>query len=296
MKSKFSTIEDCIHVYAQFSQDQGESGNVFFYGNTLYSYGHHFPLAHKTQNDKGQTAVLLNGRTYSNSTTRHQHITSAATSHYNQIVSFGMNQDTKYGTSVSTEEHQRNETHYILEFRGIAEKLAVSRKPAIYIEQARSLNDQAFEYFNFFGLTPSEEYQKAYTEATEASEELKAKVKAQQAEILAQKKARAIDEAKAYEVKIQEWIAGERQSLYPRPKIDLLRIVGESGWEMVETSQGVKMHIYEAKAIYLQLLRHELKAGDQVLDRYTVSKVNGTVKIGCHTFDTEYLLNFGKSL
>lgn len=288
MKRKFSTIEDCIHTYAQFSQDQGESGNVFFYGNTLYSYGHHFPLAHKTQNDKGQTAVLLNGRTYSNSTTRHQQITQAATRQYRQIVSYGLD---RY-SGADQDGHRRNESHYILEFRGIAEKLAVSRKPAIYIEQARSLNDQAFEYFNFFSLTPSKEYQQAYQQATEVSEELKAKVKAQQAEILAQKKARAIDEAKAYEVKVQEWITGERQSLYPRPKIDILRRSGDQ----VETSQGVKMTTQEAKAIHLQLVRHELKAGDQVLDRYTVSKVNGTVKIGCHTFDTEYLLNFGKSL
>ncbi len=129
-----------------------------------------------------------------------------------------------------------------------------------------------------------------------SSEEIRQEMKTYQAEERKRKAAKAIEEAKEMEVKIQEWIAGERQSLYPRPKIDLLRIVGESGWEMVETSQGVKMHIYEAKAIYLQLVRHELKAGDQVLDRYTVSKVNGTVNIGCHTFDTEYLLNFGKSL
>ena len=292
MKRKFNTIEDCIHTYAQFSQDQGESGNVFFYGNTLYSYGHHFPLAHRTTNDKGENCILLNGRTYSNSTTRHQHITSSATRHYNKIVSFGMNQDTKYGTSVSTEEHQRNETHYIREFETIARNLATARKPAKYIEQARSLNDQFFVYANFFGLTPSQEYQQAYQQATEVSEELKTKVKAQQAEILKRKKEREAEEAKEYAVKVQEWITGERQSLSPRPKIDILRRSGDQ----VETSQGVKMTIQEAKAIYLQLVRKELKAGDKVLTGYTVSKVNGTVSIGCHTFETEYLLNFGKSL
>lgn len=293
MKRKFSTIEDCIHVYAQFSQDQGESGNVFFYGNTLYSYGHHFPLAHRTTNDKGENCILLNGRTYSNSTTRHQGITRASTRQYFQITSFGMDSNTKYDGTTSQEEHARHIEYYIREFKSIAEKLAVSRKPAKWIEEAKWLEEKNRVYLNFFGLTPSQEYQQAYQQATEVSEELKAKVKAQQAEILAQKKARAIDEAKAYEVKIQEWIAGERQSLYPRPKIDILR---RSGDQVVETSQGVKMTIQEAKAIYLQLVRHELKAGDKVLTGYTVSKVNGTVNIGCHTFDTEYLLNFGKSL
>lgn len=292
MKRKFSTIEDCIHAYAQFSQDQGESGNVFFYGNTLYSYGHHFPLAHRTQNDKGENCLLLNGRTYSNSTSRHQHITSAATSHYNQIVSFGMNQYTKYGTSVSTEEHQLNETHYIREFETIARNLVTARKPAKYIFQAQTLNAQYCLYTDFFALTPSPEYQTAFKNATEASEEIRQQMKAYQAEERKRKAAKAIEEAKAMEVKIQEWITGERQSLYPRPKIDILRMAGDQ----VETSQGVKMTTQEAKAIYLQLVRKELKAGDKVLTGYTVSKVNGTVKIGCHTFDTEYLLNFGKSL
>ena len=134
-----------------------------------------------------------------------------------------MNQDTKYGTSVSTEEHQRNETHYIREFETIARNLATARTPAKYIEQARSLNDQFFVYANFFGLTPSQEYQQAYQQATEVSEELKTKVKAQQAEILKRKKEREAEEAKEYAVKVQEWITGERQSLYPRPKIDILR-------------------------------------------------------------------------
>lgn len=289
MKRVFRNAEETIHTFAQQSQEDGRCSNVFFYGKICYSYGYHFPLAIFAENAKGEKCVLLNGRTYSiHTTTRHQQITQAATRQYRQIVSYGLD---RY-SGADQDGHRRNESHYILEFRGIAEKLAVSRKPAKYIEQARSLNDQAFEYFNFFSLTPSQEYQQAYQQATEVSEELKAKVKAQQAEILAQKKARAIDEAKAYEVKVQEWITGERQSLYPRPKIDILRRSGDQ----VETSQGVKMTTQEAKAIYLQLVRHELKAGDQVLDRYTVSKVNGTVKIGCHTFDTDYLITFGESL
>lgn len=293
MKRKFNTIEDCIHTYAQFSQDQGESGNVFFYGNTLYSYGHHFPIAHKTQNDKGETAILLNGRTYSNSTTRHQGIAQAATRQYFQITSFGMDSNTKYNGTTSQEEHARHIEYYIREFKAIAEKLAVSRKPAKWIEEAQWLEEKNRVYLNFFNLTPSPEYQEAFKQATEVSEELRAKVKAQQAEILKRKKEREAEEAKEYAVKVQEWITGERQSLYPRPKIDILRRSGDQ----IETSQGVKMSMKWAKAIYAALLHNDLKAGDKVLDQgYTVGKVNGTVQIGCHTFDTEYLLNFGKTL
>jgi hypothetical protein len=129
----------------------------------------------------------LNGRTYSNSTTNHQNIASAATRQYNQVVSFGM---VDRWHLAQPEAHQQNEKHYIREYKALAERLAVARKPALYIGQARTLNDIAHEYFAFFRLTPSQEYHEAYAQATEVSEELKAKVKAQHAEILRRKKAR----------------------------------------------------------------------------------------------------------
>lgn len=284
MKTSFKDIRECIHVFAQFSQDQGKSGNVFFYGNTLYSYGYHFPLANRITNAKGEKAVLLNGRSYSNSTSKHQNWTAQATSHYNQIISFGMDRN-------STTNHEANEQHYIREFDTIANNLSVARRPAGWIEKANTLNDQAFEYFTFFGLIPSQEYQTAYHNATNPSEEIKTMVKAQQAETLRRKKERESEEKKSLELKISEWIAGERDYL-PRMEISILRKIGDQ----VETSQGIKMTIQQARAIYLQLKRQELKAGSSVLDHYTVISVNGVVKIGCHTFDTEYLLTFGKSL
>lgn len=60
-----------------------KSGNVFFEGDTLYSYGHHFILATKCKN-----GYLLNGDTYSNSTSTHQSYTRGNAPDNSPIIPF----------------------------------------------------------------------------------------------------------------------------------------------------------------------------------------------------------------
>ena len=57
---------DLIHRFKD-GATKGTASNMFIRGNTIYSYGTHFPLAHRY--DWG---YLLNGDTYSVSTSRHQ--------------------------------------------------------------------------------------------------------------------------------------------------------------------------------------------------------------------------------
>jgi hypothetical protein len=45
MKTVFSNAQDCVHAFAQRQTPQGRSGNVFFYGDKIYSYGYHYLLA-----------------------------------------------------------------------------------------------------------------------------------------------------------------------------------------------------------------------------------------------------------
>ena len=67
------------HVWAQMRQDQGKSGNGNFYftGANLWSYGSHF-LVGRIMADG---VALLNGDSYSISTSRHQSYASRAVSH-----------------------------------------------------------------------------------------------------------------------------------------------------------------------------------------------------------------------
>lgn len=49
--------------------------SIFFEGDTIYSYGYHYPLARIIRNDN-QTIVLLNDSGYSNTTAKHINKTS----------------------------------------------------------------------------------------------------------------------------------------------------------------------------------------------------------------------------
>lgn len=62
------------HVWAQQEQRSARShnGNVFFEGDTLYSYGRHFPLGRFVANKAGERVVLLNSNSYSITTSKHQ--------------------------------------------------------------------------------------------------------------------------------------------------------------------------------------------------------------------------------
>jgi hypothetical protein len=85
MKKVFQSAEQTIHVFAQQTQQEGKSANVFFEGNRLYSYGYHFPLAIILTNKKGDKVALINDSSYSNTTTKQQSFTRAALGHYNRL-------------------------------------------------------------------------------------------------------------------------------------------------------------------------------------------------------------------
>lgn len=73
MKRVFSSNLDCINAWAERATPDGRTrtGTVFFKGDTIYSYGHHFALA-RFYEKNGRVIVLVNGRRYSNSTSKQQ--------------------------------------------------------------------------------------------------------------------------------------------------------------------------------------------------------------------------------
>lgn len=64
------------HVWAQRTHTAGRNGtgSIFFEGDTIYSYGHHFPIAQFTRGrgaNRNQSAVVLTTCTYSKTTAGH---------------------------------------------------------------------------------------------------------------------------------------------------------------------------------------------------------------------------------
>jgi hypothetical protein len=72
MKTVFSSHSECAHICASQSQYEGRASRVFFEGDTIYSYGRHFPVA-RFAPEFGDI-VLFTDRGYSSSTGKHKSI------------------------------------------------------------------------------------------------------------------------------------------------------------------------------------------------------------------------------
>jgi hypothetical protein len=75
MRKVFSSHSEVAKVWAQRSQSEGRATNVFFEGDTIYSWGRHFAMARWFKHEQtGEPAVLVTTDTYSVSTSKHQSI------------------------------------------------------------------------------------------------------------------------------------------------------------------------------------------------------------------------------
>lgn len=87
MKQIFGSHSEVAHVWASRSQESGEASRVFFDGDTIYSYGRHFPIARFQKMPNGQEVVLFNADDYSMSTIKHKgHVRHAIPDNYTVVV------------------------------------------------------------------------------------------------------------------------------------------------------------------------------------------------------------------
>lgn len=74
MRTCFTNSADVAHLWAHQIQNEARysGGNFYFHGDTIYSYGSHFPCGKIVRNLKGDVAYVINSNTYSNTTSKHQ--------------------------------------------------------------------------------------------------------------------------------------------------------------------------------------------------------------------------------
>lgn len=282
MKKVFSDQSQVAHLWANRIQDEAtNSGRSFFFrGNTIYSYGHHFPIAKHTQTIDGQHIVLFTERGYSNTTSKHISITRAAANHLNIVYCFNPESS-----------HEVNFKFWLQQIEQEAEKLAKARKPEIYLNHIEQIAAKVERYSKLLGaaipvtlleamkITNKDEYA-AYNE--NRAEMAKKAQKQAQAEL-----------KKKHKKALSEWLNFETNRLYVHDGSDYLRYNSEN--DRIETSQAVQIPNAIAKTLYNLIKTNRLAINDKVLD-FNVDQIGETIKIGCHTFKKKYLLDFGSKL
>lgn len=276
------TNESMAHDWAHQRTDYKSHGNLIIDGDTIYSYGRHFPMARHIDG-----IVLYTSETYSVTTSSHLSDVRYASNH---IRSFTV----PYVMASDKPTHRKNYKYLLEQSDESLKKASTARSRKEYLQnEALNYIAQANKYSKFFKLG----YKAKVVELLNM-DEIRAKVKKQQAAQLKKRKAAAAKLAKENAAKIQIWRDGQNVSL-PFNLPVFLRV--KDG--LVETSKRVNFPVEHAPLAWKVIRRcvdrkkawkangHTIKLG-----HYQVTSISstGTLVAGCHTVpfsESQYIAN-----
>lgn len=270
MKTKFNNSDLC-HVFAQRSQNNGTGSNLFFEGARMYSYGHHFLLA-EFLND---STILINDKSYSSSTAKHQSLIRQATRQYKQYFTKSVDVSLVYN-----------------QITDLSKRIITARKKDIIASEIISLFESCKEFNSEFRVNDllSDKFKEIETIYNEISINKDEYIKAAQL-----RAAKEIENLKAkLKVDLSKFMNYEINSIDSKKlNIDFIRV--SSDRENIETSQGVKIPLNDAKELYKMIVAKQDIKG-LLIDGYKITGLNGVLSVGCHRIDVENMHLVGNSI
>lgn len=285
MKTKFSNSA-LVHEFSARSQSSGNGSHLFFENNIIYSYGYHFPMACILDSE----VALFTYRTYSSTTAKHINLTKSALSHFNLIYCFRPD-----GVSLSENVNEFYKT--IKSLRIELFKVRGAKKISKIISELKFYIANFKEYVLYFDYSILPEI----TEHIQAIENIinSEKFASEQKKCFKIYSAEKRENAKIEkELKIKQ--LSENIAKFNNFEINhiwnieyqLIRFNTKTN--NFETSKQVKIPFDAAKCFYMSLKRGSLQKGQHILN-FTVNYFDEKIiKIGCHTFETNYILEYGK--
>jgi len=261
MKTVFTNSE-IMHVFNEQNQYEGRTSNnnIYFYDNKIYSYGSHYLLGEFIDKE----TIIINDKGYSNSTAKHIFLLMDATRDKKQFFTTKIETKivlndikdylNKFTKARKTKNHYLNKIDYLLKM--YFEFIEYKRQKTKYnkIKEHREIKRIANNFYNNF-------------------ENLKEQVKEQQ-------KKQAIKDKKAIQKNLKDWKKGKINWFRNKTNKDYLRLRNN----FVETSQGVKIPVSEAKRV-LKLIELKKVIGQKIDNRFTVVSFKDFLKVGCHNID-----------
>ena len=295
------------HLWASGNKTSGKGSNFFFEGDTIYSYGYHFPIARRVN----ENLYLITQRGYSVSTSKHISYTRRAIPSYAKTFPVTNSPRDSFGT---IREEKMKEARQMLE-------TAEGRTKPLTFERARSLSMFCDETAELFGLFQQEEkdfivlpYQlelgniktaciALMNDTREAFEASEAKKEAQREAREEKRRAKwerqqELERMEALEI-VPLWRNGEKVMIWKLRNLPpMLRLIGDK----VETSHGAEVTREEATRAFSFIVArinrgetwHRNGETCAVGPFSLVSIDSETVTVGCHKFNVQEVLNFGK--
>ena len=139
------------HLWAHQTQADARNpqGNLYFEGDTIYSYGAHFPIARHVTNKRGRKAVLLTTRTYSSMTA----------GHVSQVRGAIPDSLTTYHVSCPTDSPQSQVSNFLRELQHAVDSAAKRKMENVRardVDTAREWRAECQSFCKFYGIEAPE--------------------------------------------------------------------------------------------------------------------------------------------
>ena len=272
----------------------GDSGRMYFEGDTIYSYGSHFPIARHVTNRKGEKAILFTTSTYSATTRGHCSCVAGAIPPGVPVFRF----DFRGGVDGRDE--------YALRFNATLAEAAKSRKhTARLLTTARAIATEAAAYYAFNGwkfpaslFTEPTDLKAHFAEQTRKQRAAAKAAAAKQARLKAEAVQRAVDF-------LPSWRRGENprtllhsMETVPAPRMTDLPFAyfrqHPNAECTIETTLGAQFPAAHGKRAYRTLLPVRRAGGTYAANGHTIHvgafqvdsmDAAGVIKAGCHTVE-----------
>ena len=259
------------HLWAHKSQDfaRNPGHNFYFHGDTIYSYGSHFPVARHVSR-KGNSAVLFTTRSYSSTTAGHKCMVEGACRHLTVF----------HVADVNTTEPRKQFAEYRAAYMALVGKYAKARqrKPEI-LAGLRDLVSEANQYAEFFGLRARLTLPDDLTGMIAECQAIEKREKTRKQREEAKQAREALE-------RVQKWVDGE-SDYCPSYGPIRLRVKGDE----LQTTRGARVPFAHAVKAFRVIKRlhdkgqayqrngHTIHLGHFALDSIDSA---GNVRAGCH--------------
>lgn len=277
------------HLWAHQSQDEARNstGSLYFEGQTIYSYGSHFPIARHVTNERGERAVLFT--TAHHSVTTSGHCSAVARAIPPNVPIFRVPYlRNSWGDLPNHRDNVESQVCRIAELLGKAKRARLHSD--WYQHEALGLREQLQRYVAFFDLSDIAVPESDELDALQswiAAHEEEERHRREESERLAEEERR-----REQADRIQQFRAGDPNVSYIPGVSPMLRVVGNE----VQTSLGARFPVSHARhgLDFIHKVRksgreyvrngHTIHLGHYVIDRI---EPDGTVHAGCHVVKWE---------
>ena len=287
MRKKLANNQEVAHYWANKVQSEGEAYSMFFYDETIYSYGKHFAIAKHYDNN----LILFTNRGYSVSTSKH-------ISYTRQAIPYGANILYCYNPENPKDEENLTDAISVIEYN-LTKAIKARQRKQEYLNEAENTYNQLLELIRIFKIkgwkVPVYDFTAPETITAviaERNKKARAKIKRQEAKQAKQDK---LDMVELLDT-IKDWKTDKAMSSYHMKHRRLLsqlpdfcRIKGD----IVETTQSANAPLKEVK-IALKMIKAGKPVKGMQLGHYTVISYDKEfLTIGCHKFpqsEIDYLM------